>query len=508
MTHPAAEATFSPTAPCPDTNLLATASDFEQMFDLAPVSLWLEDYSGLKRLFDQWRKQGVRDLAAHLSADPARVQQCTRELKILRVNRHTLDMFHADSLQTLQSRLGDVFKDDMHTTVIEELQQLWNGQLDIANQTCNYTLDGERLDIKLRARILQGHETTWDRVLLTLENITPEENARKLLMQRETYARNLFELSPVSLWVEDFSAIRVLMDDVRERGIRDFATFMRVHPDFVTRCMEEIRVIDVNLHTLHMFGASSKQALTQQLDKVFRTEMVDSFQEQLMDLWNGNTFQQREVVNHTLNGEALHIHMQFDVMPGHEARWDMVLVSLVDITARKKAEAYLEYLGKHDVLTKLRNRAYFAEEVNRLARKGPWPVSVVAVDVNGLKRINDEQGHAAGDALLRRAGEVLAKSIDAPACAARIGGDEFVVLMPATDERGAQALMQRITSVLELNNQFYTGNELSMAMGSATCMAGASMDMTVQAADHAMYRAKAAHYQAMHIERRHGFENL
>ena len=79
-------------------------------------------------------------------------------------------------------------------------------------------------------------------------------------------------------------------------------------------------------------------------------------------------------------------------------------------------------------------------------------------------------------------------------------------VMPCHEARGAQALMQRITSVLELNNPFCTGNELSMAMGSATCMAGASMDMTVQAADHAMYRAKAAHGQARHIERRHGFE--
>ena len=483
-------------------------SDFEQMFDMAPVSLWLEDYSGLKNLFEKWRAEGVTDLARHLAEDTRRVHQCMREFKILRVNQHTLDLFHAPSLQTLRSRLDEVFRDDMQVTVVDELLQLWNGQLEWSNRTCNYTLNGQRLDVKLRSRILKGHEATWDRVLLTLENITPEEDARKLLTQRESYARNLFELSPVSLWVEDFSAIRMLIDEIRERGIQDFSTFMRVHPDFVTRCMEEIRVIDVNQHTLQMFGAPSKEALMQQLDKVFRDEMVDSFQEQLLDLWNGKTFQQREVINHRLTGEALHIHMQFDVMPGHESRWDMVLVSLVDISARKKAEAYLEYLGKHDVLTKLRNRAYFAEEVNRLARKGPWPVSVLAVDVNGLKRINDEQGHAAGDAMLRRAGEVLAKSVDAPACAARIGGDEFVVLLPATDERGAQALMERIHSVLELNNQFYPGNELTMAMGLATCVAGGSLDMTIQAADHAMYRTKAAHYEARHIERREGVENL
>lgn len=491
------------TTPC---NTLS--NDYEQMFDLAPVSLWLEDYSGLKALFDRWRAEGVTDLATFLREDTTRVQTCTRELKILRVNQHTLDLFHAPNLQTLQSRLGEVFRDDMHTSVIDELVQLWNGQLEFSNQTCNYALDGQRLDIKLRARILKGYEDTWSRVLLTLENITPEESARKLLSQRETYARNLFELSPVSLWVEDFSAIRTLMDEVRDRGIQDFSTFMRVHPDFVIRCMEEIRVIDVNQHTLQMFGAPSKQALIQQLDKVFRDEMTDSFQEQLMDLWNGKTFQQREVVNYRLGGEALHIHMQFDVMPGHEDKWDMVLISLVDITARKKAEAYLEYLGKHDVLTKLRNRAYFAEEVNRLSRKGPWPVSVLAVDVNGLKRINDDQGHAAGDALLRRAGEVLSKSVDAPGCAARIGGDEFVVLMPATDEHGAHALMKRITTVLELNNQFYPGNELTLAMGLATCQPGSSLDMAIQAADHAMYRAKEDHYRARHIERRAGVQNL
>jgi hypothetical protein len=83
--------------------------------------------------------------------------------------------------------------------------------------------------------------------------------------------------------------------------------------------------------------------------------------------------QHREVTNYTLNGDKLHIHMQFSVLEGHEHDWSLVLVSLVDITARKKAEAYLEYLGKHDVLTRLRNRAFYADELNRLARRGPGP---------------------------------------------------------------------------------------------------------------------------------------
>jgi diguanylate cyclase (GGDEF)-like protein len=485
-----------------------SSSDFEQMFDLAPVSLWLEDYSGVRQLFEHWRAQGVTDLATHLAADTGRVTQCTQAVRILRVNQHTLALFKASSLQELQVRLGEVFSGDMQTRFISELCQLWDGQLEFSNQTYNHTLDGQRLEVRLRARILDGHEATWDRVLLTLEDVTQQEAATQALSEGERYARSLFELSPVSLWVEDFSAIKRLIDELRSMGIDDFATFVQVHPDFVTRCMQEIRVIDVNRHTLRMFAANDKQHLLRDIGLVFRDEMQASFQEQLIDLWHGKSFQQREVVNHSLNGSQLHIHMQFNVMPGHEADWGMVLVSLVDITARKKAEAYLEYLGKHDVLTKLRNRAFYAEELNRLSRKGPWPVSVLAIDLNGLKQVNDEQGHAAGDMLLRRAGEVLAKAVDTPACAARIGGDEFVVLMPATDERGAQAVRERLHSVLDMNNQFYPGHPLSFAIGAATCPAGGSLDAAAQAADHAMYEAKAAHYRDLGINRRSGEENL
>lgn len=199
---------------------------------------------------------------------------------------------------------------------------------------------------------------------------------------------------------------------MRAQGIRDFKTFLKVHPEFVTRCMQEIRVIDVNQQTLEMFGADSKDQLLQQIGKVFRGEMAESFAEQLLDLWDGKLVQQREVVNYSLSGEPVYIHMQFAVLDERRHDWSMVLLSLVDITARKKAEAYLEYLGKHDVLTQLRNRAFYMEELNRLVRKGPWPVAVVVVDLNGLKVINDEYGHAAGDAMLRRVGEVLIKAVD------------------------------------------------------------------------------------------------
>ena len=481
---------------------VSSSADFEHMFALAPVSLWLEDYSALRQLFDVWRAQGVTDLREHLAADPDRLRQCTASLRVLRVNQRTLELFAAHSQEELLSNLAQVFRDDMHEQVVHELELLWSGVLEFSNQTVNYALDRRRLDVRIRGRILPGHEDTWSRVLVSLEDVTSQVQAAGQLQRSERYARGLFEHSPVSLWVEDFSVIKRLMDEVRHQGIRDFKTFIKVHPEFVTRCMKEIRVIDVNQQTLQMFGAQSKAELLNQISRVFRGEMHDSFAEQLQDLWDGKLVQQREVINYALSGDTVYIHMQFAVMAGHEGDWGLVLLSLVDITARKQAEAYLEYLGKHDVLTQLRNRAFYMEELNRLSRKGPWPLSVIAIDMNGLKTVNDEHGHAAGDAMLRRVGEVLAKAVDAPACAARIGGDEFMVLLPATDERGAQAMQERILSLLELNNQFYPGHTIQVSMGSACAQEGAFMEAVVHRADQEMYAQKSRFYQAREQDRR------
>ncbi len=482
---------------------ISSPTDFEQMFEWAPISLWLEDYSTLKDLFDQWRAEGVTDLEAHLRADPARPHQCAACLRLLKVNRQTLTLFAAASQQELQERLDEVFRDDMLTLMLPEMLALWQGRLDYSNQTVNYALDGRRIDAQIHVRVLQGHEDRWDRVLVSLEDITQTVVARRKLAASERHARDLFHYSPVSLWVEDFSGVKRLLDEARAQGIQDFRVFLSVHPEFISRCMEEIRVLEVNRQTLEMFGAANQDELLAGLDRVFRDEMHDTFAEQLVDLWNGKTVQIREVVNYSLGGTLINIHMQFAVLPDHAEHWDLVLVSLVDITARKKAEAYLEYLGKHDSLTRLRNRAFYVEELNRISRKGPWPLGILAMDLNGLKRVNDSEGHGAGDALLRRAGEVLASATAGqPWCMARIGGDEFVTLMPGADERVAQDLKGRIESMIELNNQFYPGYTLSLSIGMASAARASEVEDALHAADQAMFDAKARYYHDGKHERR------
>ncbi len=472
-------------------------SSFEQMFELAPIAMWVEDFSGVKCLFDRWRSAGVTDIEAFLRADRSRVAACSRAIRVLQVNRKTLDLFEASDMEQLVSSIDQVFRDDMLESHINELVQLFQGQHSFSSNTVNYTLSGKRLDIQLRGQVLPGHEETLDRILLTTEDVSLREAAHRRERAQALYAQGLFEHSPVSLWVEDFSRIRNLLEDLRSRHIVDLRVFMDVHPDFVRQCLNEIKVIDVNQATLDMFRAADRQTLLQNQHAIFRDDVEEHFREQLIDLWEGRLFHSHEVMNYALDGSERYVLLHFSVLPGHEHDWSLVLVSLTDITARKKAEAYLEYLGRHDVLTKLYNRSYYTEEINRLERKKFRPIGVLIIDLNGLKEANDSLGHDAGDGLLRRLGEVLNEAVSAPHCAARIGGDEFAVLMPGAGENDVKVMVEQIDKLLDINNQFYADAPISVSVGVAICEMGETLESAVRRADLEMYHEKREYYASL-----------
>src|SRR5690606_5005066 len=89
-----------------------TLNDSTNVFELAPISLWLEDYSGLRKQFEEWRAQGVTDLKAFLNEDTSRLELCTRQIRVLKVNRRTLSLYEANDLDHLVANLGRIFRDD------------------------------------------------------------------------------------------------------------------------------------------------------------------------------------------------------------------------------------------------------------------------------------------------------------------------------------------------------------------------------------------------------------
>jgi PAS domain-containing protein len=187
------------------------------VFNLAPIAMWIEDFSDVKALFDIWRSEGVTDIRAFLRDDVLRIAECSRRIRVLDVNRKTLELFEAGDVDQLRAGVAQIFRDDMLETHINELAALFDGQQTFSSTTVNYTLSGRRLDIQLRGAVMPGHEGSLGKVLLTTEDITTREDARRAEIAQRLYAEGIFEHSPVSLWIEDFSRIKALIEDIRAR---------------------------------------------------------------------------------------------------------------------------------------------------------------------------------------------------------------------------------------------------------------------------------------------------
>jgi diguanylate cyclase (GGDEF)-like protein len=332
-------------------------------------------------------------------------------------------------------------------------------------------------------------------VLVSIENITARKQAERELTFSENRLRGLFENSPISLWEEDYSRIKNYFDQLRAEGVTNGREYLQAHPEAVNACMGMIRVLDVNRKTLEMFGAKSREELIQNLDRVFRDQMHTHFRKELTDLWNGKLSYETEGINYTLGGNPLNIHLHLSVFPGYEQTFERVLVAIEDVTARHKAEEYLHYLGTHDVMTGLYNRAYYEEEMNRLSGGRQYPISIIIADLDGLKNVNDSLGHQAGDKLICRAAEVLKTSFRQEDVIARIGGDEFAVIMPLTEAQVAGETLERVETLVSLNNKYYGEPILGISLGTSTGQNGSDLRSVMRAADDNMYREKRAHHK-------------
>lgn len=162
-----------------------------------------------------------------------------------------------------------------------------------------------------------------------------------------------------------------------------------------------------------------------------------------------------------------------------------------DITDRKTREEELHQVSLHDPLTNLFNRAYFHKIVHQLKDEQENSLGILVCDIDGLKLVNDTFGHQEGDTLLAAAADVISRSIKSTDTAARIGGDEFVIIMPNCTEDMLQATSRKIEDGVTAYNAAKPQSVLSISLGVALDPTGScNMLDLFKIADDRMYLEK------------------
>nr|WP_293239777.1 sensor domain-containing diguanylate cyclase [Mycolicibacterium sp.] len=222
-----------------------------------------------------------------------------------------------------------------------------------------------------------------------------------------------------------------------------------------------------------------------------------------------------------VNDQRASFRFEYPCHSPDEQRWFMMVVTRLkqdsrrlfaishhNITQRKLAEEKAEYLAMHDPLTGLANRRWFnltLDRVFRMCMRDGTPISLIAIDVDHFKDYNDQCGHLAGDDCLAQVSKViLASSRRANDLAARVGGDEFAVLLGNTDGVESRTLAEAIvTSVDDLGIVYGGSKQITITAGVASLIPRPleSNEHLLHEADRALYRAKeAGRNRAVHAD--------
>ena len=316
----------------------------------------------------------------------------------------------------------------------------------------------------------------------------------------EARFRSLYDHAPVALWEQDWSAVRAALDALEQAGVHDLAAWLQTHPEELHRLARLVRIIDTNGAALAQVRANEgdlrRGALG--LAQNFDDSALPRFGDALLALAGGAHVYECESSFVRLDGAVRQNELSLLVMPGHADSLDFIMVSSLDITERKRMNAELLQLATTDFLTGLPNRRQFmaalGNEHARLQRELASCASVLMIDIDHFKRVNDEHGHAVGDAVLRHLGTLMCQALRKVDVPGRVGGEEFAILLPGTDLAAAAVFAERLRrrvadSALTVDGGMVIGITVSIGMAA---MAGtdAHCDAALARADEALYRAK------------------
>jgi diguanylate cyclase (GGDEF)-like protein/PAS domain S-box-containing protein len=283
--------------------------------------------------------------------------------------------------------------------------------------------------------------------------------------------------------------LRRVQDELEESRARYFDLYDLAPIGYLTLDGEG-HILEANLTAASLLGIEKGQLLENWATYFFVREDLDVYRSHHQKLFKTGEPQVCELRIRGKDGLPIWVQLDWNLARDEATRESLCRVMISDITARREAEEKLRFLSTHDALTGLYSHGFFMEEMARLERGREFPVSIVMADVDDLKETNNREGHGGGDALLKRVAKILIAAFRAEDVIARIGGDEFAVLLPATDVPSGEAAVRRMRRVIEETNTTQPEAPIHLSIGVSTAEQPASLMAILKKADANMYREK------------------
>ncbi len=307
------------------------------------------------------------------------------------------------------------------------------------------------------------------------------------------------------------STLSKLDDKVEQRNIHLLTRSKELQNErnFVSNILDTAQVIIIRLdqfgHILSinkfgekLIGFDSNYLAEQRLftDLIYDDDCYGALKSVFQNLLNGkDTTHQNDCTLMSLQGRKLYISWFFTLIKNSDTHPEILVVGL-DLTKRRAAETKLAWLADHDPLTGLFNRRRFENEFHRILQEADRfnrTGALIFFDIDQFKYVNDSSGHQAGDLLLQKVSEKLTTAVRKTDVIARFGGDEFVVLAPEINLKGAKELINKIFSLImrvEITLE-ETLHKVSISAGLLIFPVGGYTEQDLMAsADIAMYKAK------------------
>jgi diguanylate cyclase (GGDEF)-like protein/PAS domain S-box-containing protein len=355
------------------------------------------------------------------------------------------------------------FKPLIEAGITEELQQSLRRKKPLVSKCFSLCKPGEDCYLRFHICPVLDDGGTVTGLLAFLEDITLQKSAEEAVREMGENYRLLFQYSPIALIERDASQLKAYVEQLRASGVADLSSYLHKKPQEATHCVSLIKTVAVNDAFLRLLEADSMEQVKAGIYPTDPNEFFRMAHEAILMIDSGNISEESERTIFTVKGNARKVLAKALIVSGHEDTFARIVVSMVDISERKRAEEALRISEQkfreqalRDNLTGLYNRRYLYKSLSELietSKANRSPLSLIFMDLDNFKQVVDAHGHLNGSRAIQEVAATIRGSIREPAYSVAYAGDEFVVVLPGLNQTQAVEAASSIQS--QMNNTVY-----------------------------------------------------